>query len=63
MLHRMKIGTRLGLGFGLVVLLLVITGGAGFLGVEKIDKASNEILSQEVKIGEYFSREIGRAHV
>lgn len=56
MLHSLKIGTRLGLGFGLVVLLLAITGGAGFLGVEKIDKASNEILSQEVKIGEYFSR-------
>ncbi|QSV45872.1 methyl-accepting chemotaxis protein [Geobacter benzoatilyticus] len=56
MFGNLKIGARLGFGFGLVVLLLVVTGGAGFLGVKKINKASNEILHQEVKAGEYFSR-------
>lgn len=56
MFGNLKIGARLGFGFGLVVLLLVATGGAGFLGVKKINKASNEILRQEVKAGEYFSR-------
>jgi len=56
MFGKLKIGTRLLLGFGIVVLLLVATGIAGYLGIKRSNGALNEILAHEVKVGEYFSR-------
>jgi methyl-accepting chemotaxis protein len=52
-LGNINIGKRLGLGFGLVVLLVFGLGGAGYWGISSIAKATEELLSHEVKMVEY----------
>lgn len=44
MLNNMKIGIRLGLGFGLVLLLLVVLGGMGINGMSTINKGLDRIV-------------------
>ena len=52
-LNNIKIGKRLGLGFGLVVLLVFGLGAAGFWGISSISRATGELLNHEVKMVEY----------
>ncbi|MBJ6727593.1 methyl-accepting chemotaxis protein [Geomesophilobacter sediminis] len=51
-LNDMKIGPRLGLGFGTVVLLVIALGGAGFWGISTITGGMKRVLEQEVKTTE-----------
>jgi methyl-accepting chemotaxis protein len=52
-LGNINIGKRLGLGFGLVVLLVFALGGAGYWGISSIAEATGELLSHEAKMVEY----------
>ena len=45
MLNNMKIGIRLGLGFGLILLLLVVLGGLGINGMGKINRGLERIVT------------------
>jgi len=45
---RMKIGTRLGLGFGLLLLLVVVIGIVGILRLENIHQASRQLIDDAV---------------
>ena len=48
-LGNLNIGKRLGLGFGLVVLLVFGLGAAGYLGIGSISKATEDLLGREAK--------------
>lgn len=60
-LKSLKIGTRLSLGFGLVLLLLIMTGAVGYWGIGKIAGTTESMIELESKAGEYFAR--ARANV
>lgn len=60
-LKSLKIGTRLSLGFGLVLLLLIMTGAVGYRGMGKIAGTTLSMIETESKTGEYFAR--ARANV
>lgn len=60
-LKGLKIGTRLSLGFGLMLLLLIVTGAVGYWGTGKIAGTSLSMIAMESKTGEYFAR--ARANV
>jgi methyl-accepting chemotaxis protein len=49
----LTIGRRLGTGFGVVVLLVVALGAAGFFGISSISRAISELLRHEVKMVQY----------
>jgi methyl-accepting chemotaxis protein len=51
-LSNMTIGKRLGAGFGLVVLLVVALGAAGFWGVSSISNVTIELVETEMKMVE-----------
>jgi len=55
-LRNLSIGTRMSLGFGLVLLLLLAVGVVGYWGTGKIAKTSEAMIGTESKIGEYFAR-------
>ena len=59
-LNDINIGKRLGMGFGLVVLLVIGLGGAGYWGISSISGATAELLGHEVKMVEY-ANELGIA--
>lgn len=61
MLKNIKIGTRLGLGFGLILLLLLATGISGLWGTRTLSSTTTKMLNTEAHIAE-FSGEV-RAHV
>ncbi|WP_224983271.1 methyl-accepting chemotaxis protein [Geomonas agri] len=61
MLKNMKIGTRLLLSFGLVVLLLVGVAGTGYWGVKDGENTMVNVLDGEAKIAENAAR--ARANV
>ena len=52
-LNNVNIGKRLGMGFGLVVLLVSALGAAGFWGISSISGATGELLGHEVKMVQY----------
>ncbi|MBI5664670.1 MAG: MCP four helix bundle domain-containing protein [Nitrospirae bacterium] len=56
MLKNMKIGTRLMLGFGIVLALLLIIAGSGYWGVSTLHDKAMTILEGEAKIQEYAGR-------
>ncbi|WP_136523313.1 methyl-accepting chemotaxis protein [Geomonas ferrireducens] len=56
MLKNMKIGTRLLLSFGLVVLLLVGVAGTGYWGVKDGENTMVSVLDGEAKIAEHSAR-------
>ncbi|MBJ6800455.1 methyl-accepting chemotaxis protein [Geomonas propionica] len=56
MLKNMKIGTRLLLSFGLVVLLLAGIAGTGYWGVKESENTIVNILDTEAKIAEHAAR-------
>ncbi|WP_243373182.1 methyl-accepting chemotaxis protein [Geotalea sp. SG265] len=55
-LKDLNIGTRLSLGFGLVLLLLLAVSGVGYWGSVKIAETSEGIIGTEAKIGEFYAR-------
>jgi methyl-accepting chemotaxis protein len=56
MFENMKIGTRLTLSFGLVLLLLMVVAGTGYWGVKEGEKTVDTMLDTEGKIAEHSSR-------
>ncbi|MBI5057933.1 MAG: MCP four helix bundle domain-containing protein [Nitrospirae bacterium] len=52
MLKDMKIGTRLMLGFGIVLALLLIIGGSGYWGVNSLEDKTITMLQGEAQIAE-----------
>lgn len=61
MLKNMKIGKRLALGFGLVLLLLIVTGITGYWGVNKLSTTTIEMLKGDATVAEHAAR--ARANV
>jgi methyl-accepting chemotaxis protein len=55
-LNNLKIGTRLSLGFGLVLVLLIATGLIGFVGMQRITDKTESAFAVEAKLGEFFAR-------
>lgn len=51
MLSHFKIGTRLGIGFGLILLLLLATLGAGIIGLKSIQDTAQVALDRDVALG------------
>lgn len=51
MLSRLKIGTRLGVAFGLILLLLLATMGAGIIGLKSIQDTAQVALDRDVALG------------
>jgi len=56
MLKNMKIGTRLLLSFGLVLLLLVLVAGTGYWGVQSGEQTIVTLLDTEGKLAEHSAR-------
>jgi len=52
----MKIGTRLMGGFGLVLLVLLVVGGAGYWGVRTVADKTTNMLRTDATISEHASR-------
>jgi methyl-accepting chemotaxis protein len=61
MLRNMKIGARLMLGFGLTLLILLAVGGAGYWGVQSIERQVSQKLKTDGMLAEHTSR--ARANV
>jgi methyl-accepting chemotaxis protein len=63
MINDMKIGTRLGLGFGLVLLLLIVLGLMGINGMGKINQGLEQIMTinySKIKLANDVDEKIGR---
>jgi methyl-accepting chemotaxis protein len=56
MLKNMKIGMKMGLGFGMLLLLLVVLGGVGYWAVNYISSSTTEMLQGNGKIAEHAAR-------
>ena len=56
MLNNMKVGKRLILGFGILFLLLVVVGSAGYWGMTSMEGSVQEMLRADAKIAEHSSR-------
>jgi len=56
MLNNMKIGKRMGFGFGVVLLLLLIVGGTGYWGIKKLDDAASDVITVDSKAVEFSQR-------
>ncbi|MBI5740183.1 MAG: MCP four helix bundle domain-containing protein [Nitrospirae bacterium] len=56
MLKNMKIGTRLMLGFGMVLALLLIIGGSGYWGVNSLEDETINMLRGEAQIAQHSAR-------
>ncbi|MDH4161459.1 MAG: methyl-accepting chemotaxis protein [Nitrospirota bacterium] len=50
MLKDMKIGNRLNLGFGLLVLMIVIVGASAFLGISSIKTQTQHLVEEEGRV-------------
>jgi methyl-accepting chemotaxis protein len=61
MLQDVKIGMRLGVGFGLMLLLIIVVGAVGYWGVEKSTSATIGMLKGDATLSENASR--ARANV
>jgi len=56
MLKNMKIGMRLGVGFGMILVFLLGVSGTGYWGVTKVRDVIDEILAGSAKIAEHSAR-------
>jgi len=56
MLKNMKIGMRLGMGFGVVLLLLLVMGIAGYWGISSISGTTIHMLDGDAAIAEHSAR-------
>jgi methyl-accepting chemotaxis protein len=61
MLLRGGVGARLGFGFGVLILFIVIIGGAGYWGAYKVSATTMSALKTDAKIAEHSAR--ARANV
>ena len=61
MLKNMKIGTRLMLGFGIVLTLLLTIAGSGYWGVHSVEDKTITMLQSEAQIAQHSAR--ARANV
>jgi methyl-accepting chemotaxis protein len=55
-LKKMKLGTRLALGFGAMLLLLFAVGGTGWWGLNSISRTTMNMLATDAAIAEHSSR-------
>ena len=60
-LKDLKIGTRLGLGFGGVLLVMAAVGGAGYRGVASLQKTADHMLEGDAAVAQHAAR--ARAHI
>src|SRR5512141_2814220 len=56
MLKNMKIGMRLGMGFGIMLLLILVVGGTGYWGVNESTTATIHMIKGDATISENASR-------
>ncbi|WP_026840776.1 methyl-accepting chemotaxis protein [Citrifermentans bremense] len=56
MLSNLKIGTRLLLCFGVVLLLLVAVAGTGYWGIKQVEATTDTMLATEGRIAEHSAR-------
>ncbi len=56
MLKNMKIGTRLMLGFGIVLALLFTIAGSGYWGVHSVEDKTITMLQSEAQIARAFGK-------
>ncbi|HYS44370.1 MAG TPA: MCP four helix bundle domain-containing protein, partial [Geobacteraceae bacterium] len=61
MLNNMKIGKRLAVGFGLVLLLLLVVGGTGYWGITSSTGTTIAMLQGDAQVAEHSAR--ARANV
>ena len=62
MINNMKIGIRLGLGFGLVMVLLIVLGMVGLKGMGKIDQGLDRIVTvnyAKIKLANDINAKVG----
>jgi methyl-accepting chemotaxis protein len=59
MLKNMKIGMRLGLGFGVVLLIVIAIGGAGYWGIQSVTNKTLSLLHGDVMISEIATSMVG----
>jgi methyl-accepting chemotaxis protein len=62
-ISNMKIATRLGLGFGIVLLLLLIVGIIGYVGITAVSGTTEKIIKSDAKISEDAARPCQRNRV
>ncbi|MDR3482288.1 MAG: methyl-accepting chemotaxis protein [Burkholderiaceae bacterium] len=62
-LANLKIGTRLALGFGLILILLVAVAGLGISSISKTDDALHHIVDVNVKKMTYLNDMEGSVHI
>jgi methyl-accepting chemotaxis protein len=55
-LSSMKLGTQLGIGFGVVLFLSVVIGISGYWGANSISGTTQKMLRTDAKISEHSSR-------
>jgi methyl-accepting chemotaxis protein len=55
-MKNMKIGMRMALGFGLVLLLTLVLGIVSYIAVIKLDAAADDVISVDSKVVEYSQR-------
>ncbi|MBI4688651.1 MAG: MCP four helix bundle domain-containing protein [Nitrospirae bacterium] len=53
MLKNMKIGRRLGLGFGLILLLLISVGAAGYFGLQSVTNSTLRMLQHDLMASDH----------
>jgi methyl-accepting chemotaxis protein len=56
MFKRMKLGTKIMVGFGLLILLLLISGASGYWGIRTISGTAITLLQTEPEIAEHSAR-------
>ena len=56
MLNNMKIGTRLLVSFGLILLLLIVVAGAGYWGVNSGEQTTTTLLDTEGQLAQHSAR-------
>jgi len=56
MLGNMKIGKRLGVGFGVVLFLLLVLGGVSFWALQQLGNATDDVVSVDSKAAEFSQR-------
>ena len=62
MLKNMRIGMRLGLGFGIVLLLLIGIAGSGYWGTNAMSTATIKMLKGDATIAEHAARARANVH-
>ena len=56
MFKNMKLGTKIMVGFGVLILLLIISGASGYWGIRTISGTAITLLQTEPEIAEHSAR-------